>query len=303
MDGTWLDIAKNLSRATGKTIHFAHKEAVFGGDINQAWKITDTNNHHWFIKTNRPSLVSMFEAEAKGLDEIVQSNTIRAPKSFCYGVNDEVSYLVLEYIQLSSLRSPSQAGEQLAKMHYCSSSNLFTPSPQPFGWPMNNTIGSTPQSNTGHGTWSAFYKQERLIFQLNLAKSKGYPRASFESGLLLANNLHYFFDRYAPKASLLHGDLWGGNCASDEQGNSVIFDPAVYFGDRETDIAMTELFGGFAPDFYTSYHHHYPLDQDYKTRKNLYNLYHILNHYNLFGGSYANQASNMTRKLLSEIGV
>ena len=121
------------------------------------------------------------------------------------------------------------------------------------------------------------------------------------AGLELAEKTHLFFTDYQPRPSLLHGDLWGGNCASDNNNNPVIYDPAVYYGDRETDLAMTELFGGFNNDFYQSYNDTFALDPGYKTRKDLYNLYHILNHYNLFGGSYASQANSITQKLLSEI--
>ncbi len=302
MNSSWQKVADNLGDTIGKNIIFTTKTPVFGGDINQAWKVTDAHQQHWFIKTNQPSLLPMFEAEAKGLDEIVQTNTIRAPKHYCSGTTAEFSYLVLEYIELSSLANPAQAGEQLAKMHQFTATTLFNPEQSTlYGWAINNTIGSTPQSNQPHKSWESFYKKERLLFQLNLAKSNNYPTNAYEKGLLLADNLSCFFDRYTPKASLLHGDLWGGNCASDNNGNAVIFDPAVYFGDRETDLAMTELFGGFGADFYASYNKHYPLDRDYKTRKNLYNLYHILNHFNLFGGSYASQAENITLRLLAEI--
>ncbi len=302
MNGTWQEIAENLNKVTARNIQFTHKEAVFGGDINQAWKVSDSDNKNWFIKTNHPSLLPMFKAEALGLDEIEKSKSIRTPKSYCYGATDELSYLILEFIELSPLINQSQAGEQLALMHQCHSSNTFKPDKaQPFGWPINNTIGSTPQSNKTHETWESFYKHERLSFQLELAKSNNYPTQSYENGQLLIENLHYFFARYTPKPSLLHGDLWAGNCACDDKGHVVIFDPAVYFGDRETDLAMTELFGGFNADFYSAYNNYHPLDQDYKTRKNLYNLYHILNHFNLFGGSYASQADNMIKKLLSEL--
>jgi len=134
-----------------------------------------------------------------------------------------------------------------------------------------------------------------------LALKKGYSRIDYDNGLTLCDRLDHFFTSYEPLPSLLHGDLWSGNQAHDADGNPVIFDPAVYYGDRETDIAMTELFGGFSSDFYIAYNEHFALDEGYATRKTLYNLYHSLNHYNLFGGGYASQAAAMTKRLLAEI--
>lgn len=293
MKGSWKKIAQHISKATGKTIHFNNKESVSGGCINQTLKLTDTNEKHWFIKTNSPSLLNMFTAEAEGLNEIYNSHSIRTPRVICYGTTDEFSYLVLEHIPLRSQTNQTEAGKQLAQMHQTHASQ--------FGWKQDNTIGSTPQSNQLNSDWVSFWKNERLLFQLKLAKNKGYQTKAYEAGLVLADNLPAFFTGYRPQASLLQGDLWGGNCASDATGNPVIYDPAVYFGDRETDIAMTELFGGFSAEFYVAYNAHNHLDSDYKIRRNLYNLYHILNHFNLFGGGYASQAANMTQQLLSEI--
>ncbi len=289
-----------MSRVLGKTIQVQNSHSVSGGDINDSFKLTDKNNKHWFVKTNKPSLLSMFEAESLGLQALNASNSFRLPKSICYGKNEQYAYLVLEYVDLSAHISHQLTGQALAKMH------LFRPlltdnTSRFFGWQRDNTIGSTPQPNQYHQDWLSFWKQQRLLFQLNLAKSNGYPSTDYESGLKLAENLKAFFTNYSPQPSLLHGDLWSGNCASDAHGNPVIFDPAVYWGDRETDIAMTELFGGFNQDFYAAYNADYPLDPGYATRKQLYNLYHILNHFNLFGGGYASQAARMTNTLLAQI--
>ncbi|KAG1707519.1 putative kinase [Nymphon striatum] len=235
----------------------------------------------------------MFKAESLGLKEIQNSNTIKTPKPICYGHTNDSSYLVLEFISLSGAINQATMGRQLAKMHQTTNSN--------FGWKYDNTIGSTPQQNQENDSWLSFWKEQRLIYQLELALKKGYSKSAYEKGLRLANTLRSFFDTYHPLPSLLHGDLWGGNCAADSENNPVIYDPAVYYGDREADLAMTELFGGFNNEFYSAYNNEYPLHTDYKTRKTLYNLYHILNHYNLFGGGYASQATSMTEYLLSEI--
>ena len=188
---------------------------------------------------------------------------------------------------------PCLAGEQLAKMHHYHAED--------FGWIIDNTIGSTQQRNKQNNDWISFWKDERLRFQLNLALHKGLSTEIYEKGFKLSENLGAFFESYQPKASLLHGDLWSGNIAYDEKNQPVIFDPAVYYGDHETDLAMTELFGNFGKHFYDCYNEHYPIDSGYTTRKKLYNLYHILNHFNLFGGSYAIQSERMIDKLLSEI--
>ena len=294
MNGNWQTVAADISRHTQTPIEIRHQQSVSGGCINQCWELTDQSQTKWFVKTNRPELSDMFIAEAQGLQEIINTQSVRAPQPVCYGKTASFSYLVLEHIPLKTLKNQALAGKQLAQMHFVSrqQNNLF-------GWKRDNTIGSTPQPNKQQHDWVKFWREERLLFQLKLAHSKGLPTTTFDKGLLLAERLDTFFNQ-SPQASLVHGDLWGGNCATDAQGNPVIFDPAVYYGDRETDLAMTELFGGFNADFYAAYQAVYPLDDGYETRKVLYNLYHILNHYNLFGGGYGSQAGSMIDQLLAQ---
>jgi fructosamine-3-kinase len=293
MNGLWSSIEQHISVVTKKPVQFTETESVSGGCINKTLKISDTQKNQWLIKTNLPSLRDMFEAEAAGLEELNKSLSIRIPKSICSGSNNAFSYLVLEFIPLTSQINQKESGKQLALLHQKTATK--------FGWYRNNTIGSTRQSNRYHQNWTSFWINERLLPQLKLAKNNGYSIKNHDSGLKLVEKIPLFFTDYQPSASLLHGDLWSGNCASDDQQNPVIYDPAVYYGDRETDIAMTELFGGFTAEFYAAYNAVYPLDPGYKIRKNLYNLYHVLNHYNLFGGSYASQAATMTQRLLSEV--
>ncbi len=300
MNGCWHDIELHLAKTLGRTLQFKHKKALSGGCINQAWKVTDNEGKQWFIKTNSPSMSDMFSAEADGLNEIRKSNSIISPKAIAHGETSDCSYLILEYIDLQTQMNQKLLGEQLANMHQFQNPKNHNLK-RKFGWKRNNTIGSTKQSNKPHKDWASFWKNERLLYQLKLAQKNGYSNTAYDNGLKLSEELSAFFTDYQPKPSLLHGDLWSGNCGSDLQSNPVIYDPAVYFGDRETDIAMTELFGGFSTDFYDAYNTHYPLDSGYKVRKKLYNLYHILNHFNLFGGGYTSQADNMTKQLLSEI--
>ncbi len=295
MDGKWQEIELQLSNTINQSIHFTKSEILSGGCINQAWKITDNNDRQYFIKTNSPALENMFIAEANALQELAKNHCIRTPQVITYGHTKELSYLILEYILLRPTVDQKKLGEQLSQMHQ------FPHAFKMFGWTQNNYIGSTPQSNKVHDDWTTFWRDERLLYQLKLAKNKGYSTKAYDAGLKLAESLPLLFTGYSLTPSLLHGDLWGGNCACDMNENPVIYDPAIYYGDREADIAMTELFGGFNLDFYNAYESSYALDSGYKTRKTLYNLYHILNHFNLFGAGYAIQAENMTKQLLSEV--
>jgi fructosamine-3-kinase len=170
-----------------------------------------------------------------------------------------------------------------------------------FGWKRDNTIGSTPQLNAWTDRWVDFLRDQRLGYQLQLAAQQDYGTRLQSKGERLCAGLDAFFSAYQPVPSLLHGDLWGGNAGYLTSGEPVVFDPAVYYGDREADLAMTELFGGFGADFHAAYREAWPLDPGYGTRKTLYNLYHILNHAHLFGGGYVGQAQSMLDRLLAEI--
>lgn len=291
---SWQNISKQISAAIGKPFLVKESDSIGGGCINQTFRISD-GTQHFFVKLNSVHGLSMFEAESAGLQEIRRSGTIRVPQPICYGQDDQLAWLVLEYLHLnkSARDSGSDLGQQLAAMHRITS-------PQ-FGWYRDNTLGTTPQINTVCADWIEFWQKHRLGYQLILAHQNGFHGKLQKLGEQLLENLNKFIATTPPAASLLHGDLWSGNYAYDDRGNPVIFDPAVYFGDREADIAMTELFGGFSSDFYSAYRYNYPLDSGYNIRKIVYNLYHILNHLNLFGGSYLDQAEQMMSSLLAEI--
>ena len=185
-------------------------------------------------------------------------------------------------------------GEQLAALHRVGAAR--------FGWHRDNTIGATPQLNSWDDDWVRFFVRQRVGPQLELAEQRGASARLLDRGRLLCGIAGALFSSYRPVPSLLHGDLWGGNWAADDADTPVVFDPAVYFGDREADLAMTRLFGGFGPAFYAAYQSDWPLDQAAGTRRGFYNLYHVLNHFNLFGGSYAAQAEGMIDRLLAELG-
>jgi fructosamine-3-kinase len=288
-----LSIAENIGHSLNLTVQFEQFESITGGCINQVSKVSDAKGNHWLIKENSPHLLDMFITEAEGLSEIYKSDTIRCPKVICYGKTEQSAYLVMEYISLSNGLGDAITGKKLAEMHHYQAKT--------YGWHRDNTIGTTLQYNQYNRSWVEFWHQQRLLPQLKMAVKKGFALKDYDNGIKLCGSLPLFFSNYQPAMSLLHGDLWGGNQAHDRQGNPVIYDPAVYYGDRETDLAMTELFGGFNRDFYSSYQAHFALDAGYATRKTLYNLYHTLNHYNLFGGGYASQASSMINRLLAEV--
>lgn len=290
---TWQIIAEHIAQVSGKPFDPLEPRHVGGGCINTAVRLTD-GTRSYFVKLNQASLLDMFEAESAGLLAMAETETIRVPMPVCSGITENQSYLVMEHIDMGQAgrEGRANAGRRLAAMHRAGWDG--------FGWHRNNTIGSTPQPNTPNSDWIDFWREQRLGFQLRLAAGNGYGGSLQRRGERLLAGLHHLID-HAPQPSLLHGDLWGGNMTYDRDGEPVIFDPAVYYGDREADLAMTELFGGFGNAFYDAYRESWPLAPGYATRKTLYNLYHILNHLNLFGGGYLGQASSMIDRLLAEI--
>ncbi len=290
-DGVWTGIGHALPEI-GNIIH---KQSLGGGSINSAYRVKTDTNQHYFVKLNRKSLLSMFEAEAEGLAELRKAGAICVPEPIGFGASDAYSWIVTEYIEFGRGDAKTQAlfGHQFAEMHRFTADR--------FGWHRNNSIGSTPQINQWSDNWIEFYRIHRLGYQLELAARNGFTGLIQKGGERLMANLETYFGSYRPLPSLMHGDLWGGNHGVDTEGNPVIFDPAVYYGDREADLAMTSLFGGCSSTFYDAYDETWPLDEGYSVRKNLYNLYHILNHANLFGGGYAMQAEKMIEQLLVAI--
>lgn len=266
--------------------------AVAGGPINKTLKL-QYGEISCFIKLNAAHRRDMFAAEMAGLQELAAADSLKVPVPLCCGEDGTNAFLVMEYLELDRNGNSAELGEGLARLHRHTRSQ--------FGWDRDNTIGTTPQINTLSDHWVEFWKLQRLQFQLKLAAGKGYAGALQSKGERLMNEMHALFEGYQPKPSLLHGDLWSGNVAFERGGEAVIFDPAVYYGDRETDLAMSELFGGFSADFYSAYQATYPLDEGYSVRKHLYNLYHVLNHLNLFGGGYLPQAESLIERLLSEM--
>lgn len=286
----WSAIAAAIGSATPSRFEYADAVPVSGGCISQAWRIEGRDGSRYFAKLNDASKQGLFAAESAGLTALTATHTVRVPLLLTQGATGSHAFLVLEHLDLQGSGDARLLGEQLAALHRCTA--------EEFGFVQDNTLGETPQRNTWSSDWIAFWRKHRLGFQLDLAARNGHGGKLQELGHRLMERLPELFDGYQPQPSLLHGDLWGGNHAFLADGTPMLFDPAPYYGDREADLAMTELFGGFDQNFYAAYRTAWPLHEGYATRRILYNLYHVLNHANMFGGGYARQAEGMMQRLL-----
>lgn len=279
-----------LEETLGKTISINEVSVLEGGCINTAAKINAASGD-FFLKWNDAGLIDMFETEARGLQLLRASQTIRVPEVYGSGKVEGKSFLLLEFLE----PGPEDAnyhtcmGEQLAALHLVN---------QPtFGLDHDNYIGRLPQSNLNHRDWLSFFKEERLRKQLTLTVSKAYASHDF------IQRFETFLDKLndllpSSEPSLLHGDLWSGNVMAGAGGEACFFDPAVYYGAREMDLAMTRLFGGFDRLFYEAYHAVYPLPRDFEELADLYNLYPLMVHVNLFGpgSGYLNSVNKIVRR-------
>jgi protein-ribulosamine 3-kinase len=263
---------------------------VSGGCINNAEIIKTSSGNSFFVKTNYDSEKDMFIKEADGLSELSKANAIRIPKV----IYADYDFIIIENIIAAAKNKLfwEDFGRNFAKLHKFTSNA--------FGFYEDNYIGSTSQINIAGEKesidWTEFYFNKRLLFQFKLAEKKGYAGdelRKYFSGL--ENKINIILKDCDVKPSLLHGDLWSGNFIIDDTGNSCLIDPAVYYGHREADLAMTKLFGGFDSRFYSAYDEEYPLDNEYQYRENVYKLYHVLNHLNLFGSGYYNQAVSLIK--------
>ncbi|MEG3435574.1 fructosamine kinase family protein [Pannus brasiliensis CCIBt3594] len=285
----WNQIAQHIAKVTDKPFDIEKTRSISGGCINQGYSVMG-HGSIYFVKINDAARGSMFEAEALGLEQMYRTRTIRVPRPVAWGTADRSSYLVMEWLEFGggNHQSWEKMGANLARLHRVDIGDRF-------GWERDNTIGSTPQINTLTDKWADFFAEYRIGYQLRLAERRG---ANLPGEDLVLPAVREMLGSHHPRPSLVHGDLWSGNAAITNDGEPVILDPATYWGDREVDIAMTELFGGFPAAFYRGYNEIFPLDAGYQQRKTLYNLYHILNHFNLFGGGYASQANRMLQQIL-----
>lgn len=289
----WKAITATIAEATGNTGAPDQTIPVSGGGINAAYRL-EIGATAYFVKLNQADRQEMFSAEAEGLEALRVSGGPRLPAVVATGIAAGRCFLVLEWINLQGRGDWSGLGAQLATLHQTQA--------RQHGWHRNNTIGVTPQINTPDDDWARFFGEHRLGYQLALARRNGAAAPLLDQGARLKSALPALFSGYRPVPSLLHGDLWSGNVAFDDSGQGVVYDPATYYGDRECDLAMTELFGRFPDAFYSAYSEAWPIDPGYSTRRDLYQLYHVLNHFNLFGGGYQASALDLISRLLAEAG-
>lgn len=277
-----------VEKATGEAFSADGYEPCHGGCIHQSGIFSD-GSRSFFVKVNQADAVGMFAAEERGLRALGAIGALRVPEVIGHAVVGDYALLVLEALDLgwrAESKSWADLGEGLAKLHLASADE--------HGFDADNFIGSSPQSNRRHQSWAEFFVEERLRPQFRMAAAKG---MAFEGAEHFMRRAGEILADHDPEPSLLHGDLWSGNVSFTADGKPVIFDPATYYGDRETDLAFSEFFGGFAPEFYAAYRKAWPLGAGYEKRRDLYNLYHVLNHANLFGGGYASQAQGMMASL------
>jgi protein-ribulosamine 3-kinase len=286
------EIERSITAATGRPFRIERTETAAGGCIHRSM-VFEGSGTRFFAKLNDRRFDGAFAAEADGLDALSQGG-IRTPNVLARGVADDSAFLVLEHLELRPGDAAAFAGlgRALAGLHAHHGER--------FGWRRDNFIGATAQRNGESTSWVDFWQRERLAPQLALAVDNGFRGKLQQLGDALIAALPRMLADHAPPPALVHGDLWGGNAAFLADGTPVVFDPAAYHGDREVDLAMTELFGGFPDAFYAAYREVAPLGAGYPLRRTLYNLYHVLNHANLFGGGYAAQAERMMERLLAE---
>lgn len=275
-------IDKNIIEYLGESISDAR--SVGGGCIANARIITTASGKHYFLKSLDGN-EGMFQKEANGLKELSKANEIAVPLVILVGDN----FLLLECIEQGERKNNffELFGHSLARLHRFTNDS--------FGFFEDNFIGASPQYNLAKGEelsdWDSFYFNKRLLPQLHMAEKQGLSSKELTQGIIsLESKLPSILSGSQEEPSLLHGDLWGGNYMCDLQGEAVLIDPAVYYGHREADLAMTKMFGGFSPAFYDAYQSEYPLKEGWEYRENLYLLYHYLNHLNLFGSGYYSQS-------------
>lgn len=286
----WQSIHAVLERAGVQTRPAETARPVGGGDISAAWRL-ESDHGPVFMKTGPASCADMFSAEAEGLVELAAADAVRVPRVIAHGEATDSAFIALEWLSFDRPGRDTEArlGAELAELHSNTGGR--------FGWRRDNTIGLTPQRNDWSDSWVDFFRDYRVGFQLNLAAENGFTGALQDQGGRLMRRLPMYFEGHDPAPALLHGDLWAGNWASCN-GEAVVFDPAVYYGDPETDIAMTRLFGGFGAAFYTAYDACKPPAPGHRERCDLYQLYHVLNHLNLFGSAYLARAQELIVRLI-----
>lgn len=286
-----------LTSLYGNETRIARRERIGGGDINEAYGLELTNGAHVFMKMNRKENISFFTAEEAGLNAIAETKAIGTPQILCCGTDEDrggTSFLILEYVEGKSRLKHywETLGHQLAALHRAPAGDFVTSGK--YGFVSDNYIGRTRQVNTPRESWVDFFRECRLKPQFQRAGQYFSTEEMRQIDRLLERLDEFLVEPEQP--SLLHGDLWSGNVITGNDGRAWLIDPAVYVGHAEADIAMTELFGGFSRPFYAAYRESGLLQPDYGNRRDLYNLYHLLNHLNMFGMSYLSSVKRIVQE-------
>ncbi len=284
----YTSLAEALVSLFGNSVAITNTDRLSGGDINKAYGLTLNTGHHIFMKANSKANADFFTTEAAGLSAIASTKTIKTPEILCSGTDNGedagYSFLLLKFIESAKPEKNYWQifGRELAALHKADTSSILNENK--FGFFQNNFIGARNQDNTPCKSWISFFRDYRLAPQFKSADNyfTDTDRANITK---LLDHLDNFLIE-PEKPSLLHGDLWSGNVLCGPEGKAMLIDPAVYIGHAEADIAMTELFGGFPKEFYEAYKKENPLEPGYENRRDLYNLYQLLNHLNLFGPTY-----------------
>lgn len=288
-----------LTALFGDNIRIVSKRPVYGGDINESFCVSLSDGLAVFMKTNTLTNLSFFEAEAKGLEALRKTGAIGVPKVLGIGIDEAqgISFILMEYLEAASRVSGywEVFGRELATLHRADCDSFASANRSlPFGFESDNYIGASLQINTPKESWLTFFRECRLFPQMKTAEMYFDSRMNKQCTKLLDHLDSYLVEPEFP--SLIHGDLWSGNAVCGPDGKAWILDPAVYVGHFEAELAMTELFGGYPPFFYEAYHEINRIDRGYQDRRDLYNLYHMLNHLNLFGVSYLNSVQRILNK-------
>ncbi|WP_136486383.1 fructosamine kinase family protein [Vibrio sp. H11] len=286
----WQAIAQQLSDTLMFQYDITEKTRLDGGDINECYMISD-GRERYFVKLNQRDYLPQYEIEAENLRILRESNTVFVPELVMVGASKTHAFIILNYLATKPLDDAAhsyQFGQQLARLHQWGDQKEY-------GFDVDNFIGNIVQPNQWTKKWNHFFAEQRIGWQLQLLREKGIELVNIEEFVDLVTQR---LASHHPRPSLLHGDLWNGNVANSAFG-PVCFDPSCYWGDRECDLAMTELFGGFHNDFYRGYYSVMPQDAGYEQRRDIYNLYHLLNHTNHFGGQFLEQADQQIKRILS----
>jgi fructosamine-3-kinase len=280
-----------IFQTIGEDVEVKFIHLITGGCINNTIQL-NTNKGDFFLKWNEESALEMYEQEVKGLELLRGNSSITIPEVLGLGKIENKAFLLLEFIN-EGFQSPTywtDFGVQLAQMHKSAINDNF-------GLDFDNFIGSLKQSNDYHENWIEFFVEKRLRSQFGLAYYNNLIDISY---LRKLDKLPQALERIFPKEkpSLLHGDLWSGNAMKDQNGNACLVDPAVYYGNREMELAFTKLFGGFDASFYHAYEEAFPLEIGFKDRKDIYNLYPLMAHVNLFGTSYLSGIDKVLERIL-----